>query len=300
MSRRARYKLRSGETRILSVFSGPIEYSGKTSIFWIMHDITEQEKAERMISELNQTLEQKVKDRTYEIEKTNEELKAFAYSVSHDLRAPLRAIEGFSSLLHENISSQLSETDLHYLDRIMYNSRRMSALIDDLLRLSRVSSQPITLTDVDLSALAWEVVDELRQSDPGRIVDIFIQEGMTAHADSALMRIVLSNLLGNAWKFTSKNPSATIRFEILQSDTDKNVFVISDNGVGFDMAYVDKLFSPFQRLHSEEEFPGTGIGLSLVQRIVLRHGGKIWVKADVGAGAQFFFTIGDSNGKTDS
>ncbi len=289
------HRLRSGEIREVAVFSGPIEYAGRTLTFSIVQDTTEQRKAERLVRQLNQTLEQKVKDRTQELEQANKELKAFAYSVSHDLRAPLRAIEGFSSLLRENVAGHLDGTSLHYLDRIVYNSEKMGTLIDALLRLSRVTSQPIVFTNVDLSAIAKETISELQQTEPERHVEVIIQDGLTARADAALIRILLSNLLGNAWKFTSKAQVASIRFEASQSNTAERVFVVSDNGVGFDMAYADKLFSPFQRLHTETEFPGTGIGLSLVQRIIIRHGGKIWAKASPSRGAQFFFTLGDGN-----
>jgi len=176
----------------------------------------------------------------------------------------------------------------------------MGTLIDALLRLSRVTSQPIVFTNVDLSAIAKETISELQQTEPERHVEVIIQDGLTAHADAALIRILLSNLLGNAWKFTSKTQAPSIRFEALRSNTAECVFVVSDNGIGFDMAYADKLFSPFQRLHTETEFPGTGIGLSLVQRIIIRHGGKIWAKASPDHGAQFFFTLGDGNEKSTS
>jgi len=291
----AEHRLSTGERRDVRVFSGPIEYFGKTVIFSIVYDTTAQREAERTINQLNQTLEQKVRDRTYELEQTNDELKAFAYSVSHDLRAPLRAIEGFSSLLGENASGHLNEQELHYLDRITYNSKKMSTLIGDLLRFSRVSSQPIAFSKVNLSKTAGDIIDELRQAEPDRAVNVKIQDGMTAYADEALIGVVLSNLLGNAWKFTSKTSAPTISFGCATNTQGENVFTVSDNGVGFDMTYADKLFSPFQRLHSDAEFSGSGIGLSLVRRIILRHGGKIWCRAAPGQGAQFFFTIGGND-----
>lgn len=171
----------------------------------------------------------------------------------------------------------------------------MSNLIGDLLRFSRVSSQPIDFSRVNLSKIAEGIIADLRQAEPDRDVNVRIQRDMMAYADEALIGVVLSNLLGNAWKFTSKTPSPSISFECVTQAQGEDIFTIADNGVGFDMAYADKLFSPFQRLHSDAEFPGSGIGLSLVRRIVLRHGGKIWVHAAPGEGAQFFFTIGDKN-----
>ncbi|MCE5255239.1 MAG: PAS domain S-box protein [Spirochaetaceae bacterium] len=296
---KSRNRLSSGEVRDVEVFSGPIEYFGKRAIFSIVHDTTSRVEAERTIQQMNQTLEQKVRERTVELEETNGELKAFAYSVSHDLRAPLRAIEGFSSLLKENIGGHLEQREQHYLERITYNSKKMDCLIDDLLRFSRVSSQPIAFSLVDLSGMAGVIIEDLRLADPDRQASVSIQEGMTAYADEALIGIVLSNLLGNAWKFTAKTADATIRFQCEPVNNGERegekVFSISDNGIGFDMAYADKLFSPFQRLHTEAEFPGTGIGLSLVRRILSRHGGRIWVQAAPDQGAQFFFTLGGNN-----
>lgn len=280
-----------GDIRDVEVFVGPIEYGGKTMLFSIVHDATARIEAEKAVQELNQTLEQRVFKRTKELEEANKELEAFAYSVSHDLRAPLRSIEGFSSLLSDEIKDSLTESSRHYLDRIVFNAKKMSQLIEDLLRLSRISRQAIEFSTVDLSELAEEALSEIGAQSPLRKVSIFIQEGITATADRSLLRVVLVNLFSNAWKFTSSVPMASIRFEYMDSNGER-IYFVSDNGIGFDMAYADKLFSPFQRLHSEQEYAGSGIGLSIVRRIIARHGGRVWAEAAPGKGARFYFTLG--------
>jgi DNA-binding response OmpR family regulator len=225
-----------------------------------------------------------------ELERKNRELEAFSYSVSHDLRAPLRSIDGFSHALMEDYADRLDASGQDYLRRVRSSAQRMAELIDDLLLLSRVSRAELRRKAVDLSTLARNVADALRRSDPERTVAVQIQDGVEAHADGPLMQIVLENLLGNAWKFTSKSPTATIAFGMGDSPHGRTYFV-RDDGAGFAMAHVDKLFAPFQRLHSEEEFPGTGIGLATVQRVIDRHGGQVWAEGVVGSGATFFFTI---------
>lgn len=218
----------------------------------------------------------------------NAEMEAFSYSVSHDLRAPLRAIDGFSRQLLEHAGAQqLDDEQRHYLKRIRAGSQKMGTLIDDLLRLSRVARFEIQLRPVDVTKLAQEVIAELREHDPQREVGVEIAPGLTAMADVQLLRVALTNLLGNAWKFTSKVESPHI--EVGQVD---GAFLVRDNGVGFDTQYAGRLFGAFQRLHSPTEFEGTGIGLAIVQRIVHRHGGRIWAEAEPGRGATFFFTLG--------
>lgn len=287
----SRHRLASGDIRDVEVYCGPIRILERDYTYAFIHDISARAEAEKKIRQLNRTLEQRVQKRTRELEDANKELEAFAYSVSHDLRAPLRAIEGFSSLLGKEMKDDDAGTTAHYLDRIVFNARRMNQLIDDILRLSRISGLALEFSDVDLSALAADVLAELQGQDAERKVSCAIQPGMRALADKSLVRIAIYNLMGNAWKFTSRVPFPSIRFELSETGGEK-VFVMSDNGVGFDMAYAGKLFSPFQRLHAEKEYPGSGIGLSIVRRILSRHGGRIWVESSPGKGAAFYFTLG--------
>jgi len=221
----------------------------------------------------------------------NRELEAFIYSVSHDLRAPLRTISGFAKILADDHAGQLDEQGRDYLARISRGSAKMSRLIEDLLDLSKISKQELRGMEIDLSKLASNIVSGLREANPERKVDIVIEEGLKAYVDKPLMEIVLSNFLGNAWKFTSKTDNARIEFGSLEQGG-KTVYFVRDNGAGFDPTYKDKMFGPFQRLHSEKEFPGTGIGLTIVERIISRHGGKVWAEGDVGKGAVIYFTLG--------
>jgi signal transduction histidine kinase len=225
-------------------------------------------------------------------ETANQELEAFSYSVSHDLRAPLRGIAGFSQALVEDETDRLSPKGHDYLNRIRAGAQRMGELIDDLLRLSRVSRADFKKERVDLSALVALVIADLRKADPERDVTVTVMPTVMASADPRLVRILLENLLGNAWKFTSKTAGPTIEFG-MREDAGERVYFVRDNGAGFDMKYAERLFGAFQRLHSDKEFAGTGIGLATVQRIVLRHGGRIWVDASVGGGATFQFTLPD-------
>jgi two-component system, NtrC family, sensor kinase len=225
-----------------------------------------------------------------ELEKKNVELEAFSYSVSHDLRAPLRSIDGFSAALLEDYSDKLDDAGRDYLRRVRAATLRMSELIDDLLELSRVGRAELHRTNVDLSRLAAKIAGDLRQGDATRTAEVVIEEGLTVQGDSRLLQVVLENLLGNAWKFTANTAGARIEIGTVLRDGTK-VFEIRDNGAGFDMGYAKKLFNPFQRLHTEAEFPGTGIGLATTRRIVERHGGRVWAEASVGNGAVFSFTL---------
>jgi len=230
--------------------------------------------------------------RTAELEVANKELESFSYSVSHDLRGPLRSMDGFSLVLLEDYGDKLDAEGKDALGRIRTASQRMGALIDDLLRLSQVTRAELKLKHVDLSGIAQAVAGSLQGESPGRTVEWSIGEGMTITADTELMRILMQNLLQNAWKFTGKAEKAAIRVGTLERDGRKVCFV-ADNGVGFDMAHADRLFGAFQRLHHVADFPGTGIGLAIAQRIIHRHDGKIWAEAKEGKGATFFFTVGD-------
>ncbi len=246
-------------------------------------------KSEAEVRALNQQLELRVKERTAELEAANRSLESFSYSVSHDLRAPLRSLDGFSRALEER-ATQLDGESREYLGRIRRASQRMAALIDDLLELARLSRREIIKENVNLSALAEEVLAQLRQGDRQRTITWVIAPGLHALADPGLTRIVLENLLGNAWKFTSKRSEAKIEL-LAETWEGETAFCVRDNGAGFDMTYAQKLFSPFQRLHSREEFDGNGIGLALVEKVLTRHGGRIGAYSEVGCGARFFFTL---------
>lgn len=284
-----------GERRVILNYTAPVvDESGNVEAAIIINqDITARQRATAALRTLNAELEQRVAARTAELEAANQELEAFAYAVSHDLRAPLRALDGFSAALLTHHTDQLDDQGQHYLDRIQAASQRMGMLIHDLLNLSRVTRHTMARERVDLSALAWDVVAELREGDPERAVDVRVGEGMIVEGDAHLLRIALQNLLDNAWKFTGHAPRPRIEVGTV-TQAGERVFFVRDNGVGFDMAYADKLFKPFQRLHAMDAFPGTGIGLVTVRRIVTRHGGRIWVTAAEDDGATFSFTLGGS------
>jgi len=249
-------------------------------------DITERKKAEEKLKETMTKLERS----SSQLAATNKELETFSYSVSHDLRSPLRSIDGFSQALMEDYKEQLDETGRDYVRRLRNASQKMAELIDSILKLSRLTRSEMHHVPIDLSVLAKEIAYRLQETQPERRVKFLIDKELTANGDPQLLRVLLENLLGNAWKFTSKKPQAQIEFSV-NRDNGKKAYFIRDNGAGFDMTYVDKLFGAFQRLHDAMEFPGTGIGLATVQRIVHRHGGAIWAEGVVGKGATFHFTL---------
>ncbi len=284
-----------GEVRHVQLTIAPVPGDPDRDIASLVQveDVSERVRAEATVKSLNRTLESRVAARTRELSEANRELESFAYSVSHDLRAPLRAIEGFSRILGERYGADLDDTGRDYLGRVRKATARMAELIDALLKLSRISRTGLTVTEVDLSGLAEEVAASLADADPHHQVEVRIQPGMHAHGDRALLLTLLDNLMGNAWKFTRGTPGAWIEVGMLQGQDGKPLWFVRDNGAGFDAGYSNKLFRPFQRLHSQDAFPGHGIGLALVKRIIERHGGDITAEGAVGQGATFRFTLGE-------
>ena len=270
---------------------------GRGSVIWdadgkasrmlgVNYDISEEKRVKEQLQRLNLELEERISERTGRLEVLNKELEAFNYSVSHDLRAPLRGIDGFSSALQNEYGSVLDETATHYLSRVRAGAQRMGELIDDLLDLSRLSRSELRLVEVDITRLAQVIIQHLIDTDD-RTWQIEIAPNLTAKADKRLLTVALENLLGNAVKFTSVQDAPYISFGC----SEEGVFFLSDNGVGFDVKFANKLFIPFQRLHTTSEFEGSGIGLATVQRIINRHGGRLWAESELGEGATFYFTL---------
>ncbi|NVB79848.1 MAG: PAS domain-containing protein [Kofleriaceae bacterium] len=274
------YDATIGDRRaVLEVYGRRGRIEGQPAAVLVIQDVTERERARAELSTANTRLAS-----------ANQELEAFSYSVSHDLRAPLRAINGFSQVLLEDYGTVLDATGKDYLQRVRKAAQNMGKLIDDLLRLSRVTRADLAWTTVDLSAAARESVRELAASTPERSVDVEIPDGLAACGDARLLGVALQNLLDNAWKFTSKTTNARIEVGVADENGERTFFV-RDNGAGFDEAYADKMFGAFQRLHAADEFPGTGIGLAIVRRIIHRHGGRIWATGALDTGATLHFTL---------
>jgi signal transduction histidine kinase len=248
------------------------------------------ENSRRALDDYNRSLEYKVEERTVELARSNKELEAFNYSVSHDLRAPLRSIEGFSQVLAEEYQASLDETGLDYLRRVRAAASRMGVLIDDMLRLSRLGRQEMQVTTVDLSELASTSYNKLKENEPDRKVNFKVEPGLTVEGDQHLLGIALDNLIGNAWKYTTHRDQAEILFGKTEK-AGKPCYFVEDNGAGFDMRYAGNLFGAFQRLHKSSDFEGTGIGLATVARIIHRHGGSVWAESEVDAGATFYFQL---------
>lgn len=281
-----RYQCRDRSYRWLEWMAVPVEE--EQQIYAMARDITDRKDAEVQARALNAALQK----RSSELATLNRELEAFSYSVSHDLRAPLRSIDGFSQVLLEDYGDKLDAEGQDSLQRVRAAAVRMSALIDALLALSRVTRSEVRTERVDLTTMAKAITAELRGSEPDRQVDVDIQSDVVADGDPRLLRAALDNLLGNAWKFSKRNAAARIEFGCFYQGHEK-VYFVRDNGAGFDMTYATKLFGAFQRLHDERQFTGTGVGLATVQRVIHRHGGRTWAEGAVDQGATFYFTLTD-------
>jgi PAS domain S-box-containing protein len=253
----------------------------------LIHDISAQKKSSQRLEDLNESLRRKGE----ELSAANKELESFSYSVSHDLRAPLRGIAGFSQIILEDCAGSLDESGREYLSRVVSSTKLMETLIEDILELSRVSRTEMQRKQIDMSKLAAKILKELQEKESSRRVDTHVSDGIVADGDPNLVRIALVNLIGNAWKYTGKAAKARIEFGAGPGENGRTVYFVKDNGAGFDMAYGDKLFGAFQRLHPQADFEGTGIGLAIVQRIIRRHGGKIWAESAVDQGATFYFAL---------
>lgn len=270
------------------------EYEGRRGVQVIVHDVTERQRANDEINRLNASLEKRVEERTAELQAANEDLESFTYSVSHDLRAPLRAMSGLSRVLLEDHQDSLPEEARRYLSMVCDNATQMGALIDDLLALSRLGRQSMTIDDVSMTALAREAADIVSRAEPGRDVTLTIADMPEARGDAALLKQVYLNLMSNAYKYS--RPRCPARIEAGSMDVDgETVFFVRDNGVGFDMRYVDKVFGVFQRLHRADEFEGTGVGLAIVRRIIERHGGRVWIESALDQGTTVYFTLQAGN-----
>jgi light-regulated signal transduction histidine kinase (bacteriophytochrome) len=284
-----RYRHKSGVIKTMSNSAFMVELGGQRRIISFFQDISERVRAAEEVRRFNDVLERRVVERTSELANANRELESFSYSVSHDLRSPLRGIDGFSALLVERYGHVLGEQGMGYLDRVRRAALRMGKLIDDLLDLARIGRHELNRAPVNVSDLADEIVRELNLFDAEPQREVMVAQGLRAFADADLIRIVLDNLLRNAWKFTSR--TAQPKIEVGFADDVEMVFFVRDNGAGFDMRFAGRLFGAFQRLHDVREFDGTGIGLAIVRRIVQRHGGEVWAEGVQNQGATFYFSL---------
>jgi PAS domain S-box-containing protein len=253
-------------------------------------DITEKKMAELKLTAYRDQLEKKVAERTEELELRSKELEAFSYTIAHDLRSPLRTITSFSQILLTDAGLKLDQEEQDSLQRVIASAKYMAELIDDILKLSKVNRSDFVTNNINLSQLAWDIINDLQENDKERSVAIKVAPGLRCKGDKRLIHIAMENLLGNAWKYTSKEAQATIEVGSIE-ENGKKIIYVRDNGAGFDMKYADKLYTPFQRLHRQEEYEGTGVGLATLQRVIHRHGGEVWAESEVGKGATFYFTL---------
>jgi signal transduction histidine kinase len=284
---RIAFAARNSELKHLGLVYGLVALASGTFAYWILRMLTERRRAAYQISALNADLQ----SWAVELEAANKELIAFSYTVSHDLRTPLSSIDGFSQALLEDYAATLDARGQDYLQRICEATQRMADLIDALLDLSHVTEAELVWEAVDVSALARAMATDLQRREPTRQAEFVISDGLVAHGDARWLGVVLENLFSNAWKFTARQPQARIEFGSVSQHDGSLAFFVRDNGVGFDMAHADKLFRAFQRLHERTQYPGTGVGLATVQRIIQRHGGRTWAESTVGKGATFYFTL---------
>jgi PAS domain S-box-containing protein len=277
----------------VEVVYSKVNFRGTEYTIAIARDISERKRNEEAIYRLNLGLEQRIAERTKELNQAILQLESFSYSISHDLRAPLRSINGYTTILMTDYAHLLEGEGEHYLERIQNATVRMSSLIDGLLEISRTNRSAIQISEVDLAKIARQIRDDIQSAEEAREIDWVIPDQLIVHVDDRLFQTLLENLLRNAWKFTSHHKKARIELGV-KSENGELIYFVRDDGAGFDMEYSNKLFKPFQRLHSNNQFEGTGIGLSIVARIVARHEGKIWVESEIEKGTTFYFTIGEN------
>jgi PAS domain S-box-containing protein len=286
-----RHRRKNGEVFEVETFGNDIVFQGRPARVALAVDVTDQRRTQREVARLNAELEERVRQRTAQLEAANAELEAFSYSIAHDLRSPLTSIDGFSRVLEESYAGALDDKGLHYLRRIQVAVRQMSELTDAMLSLAHLSRVQLKSEPVDLAEAARAVIAQLREREPQRAAQLEAPEQLWARGDPRLLQQVVANLVGNAWKFSGRSPHTHIRIGSQRGPGGETVYFVADRGAGFDMQHASRLFGAFQRLHAPSEFDGTGIGLALVQKIVARHGGRIWAEAKPGEGATFYFTL---------
>jgi PAS domain S-box-containing protein len=286
---------KNGKDIPVEISLSPFESNEGILVAGVIRDITTRKQTEQELKKYRDQLEELVTIRTADLQASNKELESYSYSIAHDLRTPLRAITSFSQILTEDAKGRLNADDMDHLRRIASAGKRMSQLIDDILELSRITRSELRFKTVNLSAKSAEIISRLTQSQPDKAVQCEVEQNLIVKGDARLLEIALQNLIDNAWKYTRDRAPAKIKLGMFKNTHDDPVYYIKDNGAGFDMAYYDKLFKPFHRLHSPQEFEGTGIGLATVQRIIQRHGGRIWAEAEINNGATFYFTLSSNN-----